>query len=193
VSVTEPHQSKKLLELVSSKVGVIRSLSPVVRGAEEPNPPILYQAMLSHFDFRKSTAWERSAGGKGLTESEAIQGAIGEAIEHYCASHFDPYTTRREPWSSVAPEAVAPHELVLYSASQYSRAEFPYRQWNPLDEVTWLPLTELPTNRQISVPPLSSFWRSARTIKKTTFVPLPPTDLRPGQAINSRFFKVCTN
>ena len=43
---------QRLMELVSPKVGVLRSLTKVVRGIEEPNPPILYQAVLSHFDYQ---------------------------------------------------------------------------------------------------------------------------------------------
>lgn len=180
MSVTEARRGKNLLELVSSKVGVIRSLSPVVRGAEEPNPPILYQAMLSHFDFRKATVWERSAGGKGLKDSEAIHGAIGEAIEHYCASHFDPYRTKRGPWSSVRPEAVAPHELVLYSESQYSRAGFPYRRWSQLDEVTWLPLTELPAERQMFGPAAFVFLTLGEGRKEDQFCPPTSNGLAAG-------------
>jgi ribosomal protein S12 methylthiotransferase accessory factor len=141
-----------LLELVSPRVGVIRSLSPVVRGAEEPDLPIIYQATLSHFDFRKAKTWERAAVGKGLNEHEAIRGAIGEAIEHYCASHLDTYKTRLAPWSSMQAEAVAPTECVLYSETQYAKSAFPYRRWNPTDEVTWLPMIELPGRRRVFVP-----------------------------------------
>src|SRR5437660_1149528 len=78
---------RRLLELVSPKVGVIRSLTKVARGVEEPNPPVMYQAVLSHFDYRMAPQVERSAAGKGRTDSEAIRAALGEAVEHYCASH----------------------------------------------------------------------------------------------------------
>lgn len=171
---------RNLLELVSSKVGVIRSLSPVWRSAEEPNPPILYQAMLSHFDFRKATAWERGAGGKGLNESEAIEGAIGEAIEHYCASHFDRDRTSRGPWSSVEDAAVAPHEFVLYSANQYARAGFPYRQWNRLDEVTWMHLSELPEKREILGPAAFVFLHAGEGRKEDNFCPPTSNGLAAG-------------
>jgi ribosomal protein S12 methylthiotransferase accessory factor len=180
VSPAEAKRNKSLLELVSSKVGVIRSLSPVVRGAEEPNPPILYQATLSHFDFRKAQAWERGAAGKGLKESEAILSAIGEAVEHYCASHFDAHRTKRAPWSSVAPEAVRPHEFVLYSASQYARAEFPYRQWDPMDEVTWLLMDELPAKRQIFAPAAFVFLASGEGHREDSFCPATSNGLAAG-------------
>ncbi len=97
----------RLMELVSPKVGVIRSLAPVVRGAEEPDLPFIYQATLSHFDFRNAKSWERGAIGKGLSEKEAIRGAIGEAIEHYCAAHFDTTKTRQASWAAMQSRAVA--------------------------------------------------------------------------------------
>src|ERR1044071_10423417 len=89
--------TQRLLELVSPKVGLIRSLSHVARGADEPAPPIIYQATLAHFDYRKGQLSERINAGKGLTDGEAIRGAIGEAIEHYCASHVNPTLTFTAP------------------------------------------------------------------------------------------------
>src|SRR5215213_1633694 len=83
-------QIDRLMGLVSPRVGVIRSLNRIGCGAEEPSPPIMYQAVLSHFDFRNAKLIDRVAGGKGETEEQAILGAIGEAVEHYCASHPDP-------------------------------------------------------------------------------------------------------
>lgn len=157
MTATQTPQLEHLLELISPKVGVIRDLSLVVRGAEEPDPPIIYQATLSHFDFRKAKAWERSAVGKGLSESEARRGAIGEAIEHYCASHFDIYATRRAPWTEVQPDAITPTECVLYSESQYARRAFPYRRWDPKDEVRWLPMKELPGERTVFAPATSVY------------------------------------
>jgi ribosomal protein S12 methylthiotransferase accessory factor len=149
---TNTGSAEHLLELVSPKVGVIRSLSPVARGAEEPDPPAIYQAMLAHFDFRRAKSWERVAVGKALNERDAMLGAIGEAIEHYCASHFDVYATRRSPWTEVLPDALAPTECVLYSERQYARRDFPYRRWDPRDEVRWLPMTELPGRQSVFAP-----------------------------------------
>lgn len=142
----------RLQELVSTRVGIIRTLSPVVRGVDEPKPPFIYQATLSHFDFRMAKAWERVAAGKGRTEEEAIRGAIGEAIEHYCASHFDASATLREKWNNLRTPAVAPPECVLYSDSQYARTDFPYHRWNPEDKVTWRAMRELPSGAEVLVP-----------------------------------------
>ena len=142
----------RLLELVSPKVGIIRSLSKIVTGADEPSPPVIYQATLSHFDYRKGEPAARMNAGKGLTETEAVRGAIGEAVEHYCASQVNPQTVFLAPWSKVEATGVAPPECVLYSETQYARRNFPYHRWNPQDEVMWTPMRELPEKREVYAP-----------------------------------------
>lgn len=180
MSVAGAAPIEHLLELVSPRVGVIRSLSPVVRGAEEPDLPIIYQATLSHFDFRKAKAWERAAVGKGLSEHEAIRGAIGEAIEHYCAAHLDVYKTHRAPWSAVLPEAVAPTECVLYSETQYARNSFPYRRWNPADELTWLPMIELPGRGRVFAPATLIYLNLGQIRVEEFFCPVTSNGLAAG-------------
>jgi ribosomal protein S12 methylthiotransferase accessory factor len=144
--------TQRLLELVSPKVGVISHLSRIVRGAEEPVPPVIYQATLAHFDYRKAEPLERANAGKGLTDADAIRGAIGEAIEHYCASNINPYLSFTAPWSQVEAAGVAPPECVLYSETQYARPNFPYHRWEPKDQVTWMPVRELPGGREAYAP-----------------------------------------
>jgi ribosomal protein S12 methylthiotransferase accessory factor len=143
---------QRLLELVSPKVGILRSLSKIVRGVEEPTPPIIYQATLSHFDYRLAPALERMAAGKGRTDDQAIRAAVGEAIEHYCAAHFNNDLTFVKPLAELSEKGVAPTECVLYSETQYARRNFPYHQWNADDQVTWAPMRELPGEGEAFAP-----------------------------------------
>jgi ribosomal protein S12 methylthiotransferase accessory factor len=152
IAPQQDEQIQRLLDLVSPRVGVLRSLAKVVRGVEEPNPPIIYQATLSHFDYRMAPAEERAAAGKGLTENEAIRAAIGEAIEHYCAAHVDNRITRVANWAELEVRGISPPEFVLYSETQYARKNFPYHRWNPEDKVTWTPMRELPSEREVFAP-----------------------------------------
>ena len=76
-------QVARLLDLVNPRVGVIKKLTRMPRGADEPNPPILYHAILANYDFKKVEASARATAGKGLSDSDAIGGAIGEAIERF--------------------------------------------------------------------------------------------------------------
>lgn len=148
----EVSSTNRLLELVSDRVGIIKSLIFPTRGADEPNPPLICQATLSHFDFRKAEPSQRIAAGKGRTESEAMAGAVGEATEHYCAAHFDQRRIRQAAWSALTEPAIAPPEFVLYSPAQYASSGFKYHRWSPEEEVTWMEARELPDGRPVLVP-----------------------------------------
>lgn len=133
-------------------MGLVRDVTPLVRGAEEPLPPYLFTATLSNFDFRKVDRQERVSAGKGRTEEEARHAAIGEAVERYCAQHWDPRRTRLATWDQVRDAAISPADCVLYSDEQYARAGWPFHRWDPAEQVTWLPAIELPARREIVVP-----------------------------------------
>src|SRR5690242_10909862 len=139
-------------ELVSPKVGLVRGLSPQVRDAEEPQPPYLYTATLSNFDFRTADKQQRLAAGKGRTADEAMAAAVGEAAERYCASHWDPARTFLARWGQLRMPGVSAAECVLYSERQYATPGWPYRRWAADEEVTWLPAVELPQRRPVAVP-----------------------------------------
>jgi ribosomal protein S12 methylthiotransferase accessory factor len=141
-----------LLSLVSPRVGIIRELKPVVRGADEPNPPVLYHALLSNFDFRKGSTIERGAAGKGVTEVEARNGAIGEAVEHYCAAHINVAALHRTTLTAAPAGSVLPQDCVLHSEAQYSRPGFPYLRATGEMQVDWIRGRELPGNHAVWLP-----------------------------------------
>jgi ribosomal protein S12 methylthiotransferase accessory factor len=145
-------QITRLRELVSPRVGIIRDLARMPRGDDEPIPPILYRATLANFDFKTASAQERGAAGKGLTEEEAIGGAIGEAIEHYCGSHPTIERIRRAKLSAVGPDAVLPADCVLFSKAQYATPGFPFSPLSEDTELDWLPVTELSSGRTVLAP-----------------------------------------
>jgi ribosomal protein S12 methylthiotransferase accessory factor len=145
-------QVAQLRELVSPRVGIIRDLLRIPRSDDEPVPPILYRATLSNFDFKTASADERGAAGKGLTETEAVAGAIGEAIEHYCASHPPIEPMQRAKASAVDSDAVRPADCVLFSAAQYATPGFPYRPLSEDTEIDWLPVTDLASGRTVPAP-----------------------------------------
>ncbi|MEO8129960.1 MAG: YcaO-like family protein [Bryobacteraceae bacterium] len=145
-------QVEGLLDLVSPRTGVIKKLTRVRRGADEPPNTILYHAQLSNFDFRKAASDERMTAGKGLTESDAMGGAIGEAIERYCAYHSDAARVRRAKRSELDGPSLGPGDLVLYSPAQCARAGFPYLEWNDGNEIGWLPARELPGTGEVWLP-----------------------------------------
>ncbi len=145
-------QVEGLLDLVSPRTGVIKSLTRVRRGADEPPGTVIYHAQLSNFDFKKTGSDERMTAGKGLTDSEAIGGAIGEAIERYCAYHPDSKRIVRAKRAGLDGPSIGPEDLVLYSAEQCGRPGFPYLQWNSDAETGWVRAVNLPQGEPIWVP-----------------------------------------
>jgi ribosomal protein S12 methylthiotransferase accessory factor len=153
VAIDDPSsETIRLMDLVSPRVGVIRTLSKVQRGAEEPSPPYIYEATLSHFDYRIVKVQDRMGVGKGATESEAMLAAVGEALERYCASHAYEQAMHCAPWATVREGAIAPPELVLYSNRQYEQKNFAYGRWAPEDAIRWVPVCELPIGQQVFAP-----------------------------------------
>lgn len=170
-------------DLVSPRTGIIRSVSRIQRGAEEPYPPIIYQAEVSHFDFRSARAEDRASAGKGMSEEAAVRGAIGEAIERYCASHFNVSKALTSSWEAISYQAIAPPEFVLYSDSQYEGGRLPFHRWDPKDEVTWVAARELPSGRDIFVPASLVYLQFPRGRAEDAFTPATSNGLAAGPTL----------
>jgi ribosomal protein S12 methylthiotransferase accessory factor len=138
--------------LVSPKVGIIREIAPQGRGSDEPFPPYLYTATLSHFDFRTAEKADRVGAGKGRTEKEAIASAIGEAVERYCGFQWDYHRTFLAKWNDIQAAAIPAEDFVLYSEQQYLSKDWPYARWKKDGDVTWINGIELPSQKAIAVP-----------------------------------------
>lgn len=149
--VTPNTQLASLSGLVSSKTGIIRRMNRRMTSADEPPVPIIYDSLLAHFDFKTGEELERGACGKGMTETAAQIGAIGEAIEHYCASHARLRLLRRARMAELD-NAIAPTDFVLYSETQYARNGFRYARWQPDSEIAWLQVQELPSRTPVWIP-----------------------------------------
>ena len=171
-------------DLVSPRTGIIRALSRVQRGAEEPSPPFIYQSEVSHFDFQMARAQDRASAGKGATEEAAIRGAIGEAIERYCASHIDPTATIVSQWLPISDRAVAPTEFVLYSANQYEQRKVLYHRWDMKDEVTWVAAHELPSDRLVYVPASLVYLQFPQRRVEDVFTPATSNGLAAGPTLD---------
>lgn len=139
-------------DLVSPRVGILRRITRVSRGATEPTPPIFYQAVLSHFDFRTAKPHERVGVGKAVREEDAIGAAIGEALERYCASQPDIRNIRRFAGKQRPGDAITPADCVLYSQTQYAAGRLMYRRWHEDLEIPWVPARELPAGNEVWLP-----------------------------------------
>jgi ribosomal protein S12 methylthiotransferase accessory factor len=152
IETSSESQLESLMRLVSPRTGLIRRLTRMSRRADEPNPPVIYQALLSHFNFRRATELERSGGGKGETETQSMLSAIGEALERYCAQHYHPAWFFRAPYAEFGASALSPVECVLYSEEQYARPGFPFARFNPDQPMSWIRGWTLPDRRELWIP-----------------------------------------
>lgn len=145
-------QAERWRELVSRKVGIIKQITPQGRGSDEPIPPYLYTATLSHFDFRNAEKADRVGAGKGRTEKEGIYSAIGEAMERYCGFQWNPDRICVAKWSDLQPAAIPAEDFVLYSEQQYLSKNWPYARWKKDADVAWIKGVELPSQKTVAVP-----------------------------------------
>jgi ribosomal protein S12 methylthiotransferase accessory factor len=141
-----------LADLVDPRVGIIRSCTQVAKHWSEPPRPVVYQAILSNFDFRRVPVLERIASGKALTAGESRRGAIVEALERYCALQRRPGALVTAPAGSLDAPAIAPEELVLFSEQQYRRPGFRYRRPVSDATLTWVAAKRLGDGGRVYAP-----------------------------------------
>jgi ribosomal protein S12 methylthiotransferase accessory factor len=127
-----------LIDLVDSRVGIVRSCVRFPKDWREPPRPIVCQATLANFDFRKVPAIERTTSGKGLTERESRLGAIVEALERYCALQRRPGALVTATPGDLDHPAILPEHFVLYSGRQYGSPGFRYRKPTVDAKLTWV-------------------------------------------------------
>ncbi|WP_299726515.1 YcaO-like family protein [uncultured Tateyamaria sp.] len=138
--------------LVSPHTGLVTNLSPQQRGPEEPAPPFLYTAMLAHYDFRNAHAADRINAGKGRTRRDAKLSALGEAVERYCAYHWDHDRVFAARLSDLSGPVITPDELVLYGEDRMNAPGFPYNRWDPDAPIHWVSGKLLPDGQLVTLP-----------------------------------------
>ena len=141
-----------LADLISPRTGIIRSLSRVSRGTEEPSPPVVCQCLVSQFDYRTANTTDRMTAGKGETEKEAMLGAIGEALERYCSYQENPSAVFRATAAELGNAAIPPRDLVLDSDRQYATPGFKYAKPDDQSKIGWTRAVELPAGSEAFAP-----------------------------------------
>ncbi len=143
---------RPLTDLVSARTGLVRAVVPFHRSSTEPDPPRIFNAALSHFDFRRAAPGERAATGKGVTDDEARLAAIAEAVERYSGWNGRPESFRMASYRNMNGDAIPPTEFGLYSEEQYQRAAFPYRAFDPDRPIAWVRGLELSSRDPLWLP-----------------------------------------
>lgn len=147
--MNEKAEAARLIQaLVSKRCGLVTDLSPQHRGPDEPCPPHLWNATLTHYNFMNTPLGMRLTGGKGLTEEQAKLAALGEAMERYAAFHWDNQRIRIGPPSA---NAITADDCVPYSPAQYA-AGAPHQPCSPEQHLSWIAGTQLPDRTPVETP-----------------------------------------
>ncbi|MPY86905.1 MAG: TOMM precursor leader peptide-binding protein [Luteitalea sp.] len=95
--------------------------------------------------------------GKGLTVSEAILSAVGEAIERYAPSTPDPTRLVWARSDDLDGEWLDPRACALYTEAQYAREGFPYVRFDPTVRHPWVLGRWLGRDTPVWVPAVFAF------------------------------------
>jgi ribosomal protein S12 methylthiotransferase accessory factor len=79
----------------------------------------------------------RVCGGSAFTWEESRARALGEAVERFCAAVYDERTFVLDCQRNLAPEAIDPSTVALFSAAQYLEPGFAFQPFTEETRVTW--------------------------------------------------------
>ena len=143
---------------VDQRTGVIPYLLVGSSDAMEPGLPVCASAILSVYTEGVYNPLRPEGGyGKGLTATEALMGAAGEAMEHYSAARFRLGDLHLSSLNDLTGESMDPRLLCLYEESQYCRPGFPFARFDPDRPIYWTQGRWLDTGEAVWVPALPTF------------------------------------
>jgi ribosomal protein S12 methylthiotransferase accessory factor len=124
---------------IDARTGVIPRLMLELQGADGTELPIVATTSPPFAMKEDGTLRRLSPGwGKGLTISEAILSAAGEAVERYSASLPE---AAQIVWSrpeELGGEFLDPASYEIYAEFQYDRPDFPYVRFDPTVRHPWV-------------------------------------------------------
>jgi ribosomal protein S12 methylthiotransferase accessory factor len=151
--------SPRWRDLVSPHTGIIRAIDRFTKPYTEFALPVLWQAELTNFQLRKQQDDLRYGVGRGMTDEQAIFGAVGEAIERYCGGIvdrqqliFSSYAELNDAYDTLSDRVVYPSAFFSFSDKQYSDPIFPFLAFDPATQTSWMAALALASNRQVLVP-----------------------------------------
>ncbi len=144
--------SPRWRDLVSPHTGIIRAIDRFTKPYTEFEFPVLWQAELANFQLRKQQDDLRYGVGRGMTDEQAILGAVGEAIERYCGAIVHRQQIMVSSHEELRHPAVHPPAFFSFSDKQYSDPTFPFAAFDPAMQTSWITALSLGSNQQVLVP-----------------------------------------
>jgi len=144
--------------LADPRAGVIRHLFILEGdGGDTPAMPICASALMARPQQGHMGKDDLQGEGKGATREEAVLGAIGEGVERYAASLWDPGKLTESSLIDLGDRAFDPRWLVLYDEEQYSRPGFAFRPMDPDAPMLWVKGHWLDTAVDVLVPAQATY------------------------------------
>ncbi|MBD2595408.1 YcaO-like family protein [Nostoc spongiaeforme FACHB-130] len=144
--------SPRWRDLVSPHTGIIRAIDRFTKPYTEFDFPVLWQAELANFQLRKQPDDLRYGVGRGMTDEQAIFGAVGEAVERYCGSIVNYRQLIISSYADLTYPAVPPPSFFSFSDTQYSDANFPFPTFDEKTQTSWITAISLTSNQPMLVP-----------------------------------------
>jgi ribosomal protein S12 methylthiotransferase accessory factor len=157
-----PQDAEELKEFLSdyvdSRSGIVRHLFIVRGDVTEPELPIAATAILARTIRHSGDGSQELGSGKGLTPSEALMGAFGEAVERYSAAICKGHEIRRATADELVGEHMDPRCLCLYSDEQYATHDFHFVRYEASLKIDWVAGQWLDSGGPVWIPALPVFF-----------------------------------
>lgn len=154
--VTDVRSSDVALDaVVDARTGIVTGVSPHPSPAVLPDRLRLWSARVADTSLIGPWWADRVATGMAFDDDTAARnGAIGEALERYCANFVPPGLPRASYHELTAEghRAVDPSTLALYAEWQHASPGFPFVPFAPSLTVAWMPGTDLTDGKRTWVP-----------------------------------------
>ena len=144
----------RLRAAVDSEVGIIKQLIPGVLAPEDP-PLFSYAGVMANTRAYNEHLCNQRNGGAGFSDLQARVSAVGECLERYCASFYDPDALVLASWKELQDEAVHPAQWSLFDQEQYRLFRslgWDYKPFTEETKVRWVRGWSLTEERPRFVP-----------------------------------------
>lgn len=144
-------QIARSLSVVSQKIGLVNLFRKAHLQHSDPNI-VAYSATTADAGAL-TDSFVHLAGGAGVTWKDAFLATIGEAVERYASSFYDPRALTVAKASDLPDGSyIAPERYALFAPEQYARDGFKFAPFTRDVEVHWDVATDLVTGRDVHVP-----------------------------------------
>lgn len=159
--INDPEELRRTLAgWVDERTGIVKYLMMNTADANEPETPLTSSALLSSYTegaYRGEHSPEVGSG-KGMTITEAMIGAVGEAIERYSAARYRKEEMHRSSFDELRESCFDPRRLCLYEEAQYEDPEFPFVRFDPARPIDWTMGHWLHDGSAVWLPALPSYF-----------------------------------